>query len=234
MNFSVDTGLIVASGTLTAALPVIGAVLAVVGIILMIVGLFIGSVQAKPPPDPIQDFIDDTGRSLLSDWDKEPDPTLNYEISQSTVTSGSTVSLTITGKNNTAEDVNLTNAQISLMTGSDEVCLFTDESMALVEETDPDKDKEGHIYVVPDERVDGNILTDTLGTGGDTYKALYLTVAGDKKDKENALHWLILKPGQDFKAVWTGIVNKAGNSYIELKEKSLGDKITVQFPLVRS
>lgn len=218
---------------LAAALPVIGAVLAVVGIILMIIGLFIGMVQEKPPPDPIQDFIDDTGRSLISGWDKEPDPMLQYNTSQSLVNAGSTVSLAITGKNNTSEDVNLTNAQISLMTGTDEVCLFTDESITLVEETDSEKETDGHVYLAPGERVDGNIIADTLGTGDNTYKALYLTVAGDKKDEENALHWLILKPGQDFKAVWTGVVNKVGTSYIELKEKSLADKITVQFPIAR-
>lgn len=150
-SFVLDAGFIVAPA-LAAALPVIGAVLAVVGIILMIVGLFIGMVQGKPPPDPIQDFIDDTGRSLISGWDKEPDPMLQYNISQNQVNPGSTVSLTITGKNNTAEDVNLTHTQISLMTGTDEVCLFTDESIALVEETDSEKETDGHVYIAPGER----------------------------------------------------------------------------------
>ena len=50
------------------------------------------------------------------------------------------------------------------------------------------------------------MITDMLGTGDNTCEALHLTVAGDNKDNENALHWLVLKPGQDFKAVSTGII----------------------------
>ncbi|KAF2962631.1 hypothetical protein GQX73_g10942 [Xylaria multiplex] len=153
-------GLFAVTGTMSAALPILGAVLAVIGIVLMIVQFFISIfVGRQEPPDPIQDFINDVGHDLISTFDKAPEPQLSYSLSKLQVQGGVVTSLQIEGVNNSSTEVTLSHATITLYSGDDAVCLFAngDDTIELVAETDQNHDKPGHTYVTPSDLSAGQL-----------------------------------------------------------------------------
>jgi hypothetical protein len=124
-DLAAEAGIFAVTETMSVALPILGAVLAVIGIVLMLVQLFINFFVARqPPPDPIQDFIDDVGHALIKTFDTAPEPQLTYSISSTSVSASEVTTLTIEGLNETQNDVTLSRTTITLYSGDDDVCLF--------------------------------------------------------------------------------------------------------------
>ncbi|KAI1817992.1 hypothetical protein GGS20DRAFT_574537 [Poronia punctata] len=210
VELGATVGAWVVTGTLGVALPIIGAVLAVIGVVLMIVGFFVNLYKSSPPPDPVEHYINDVGKPLISNFDEGPDPQLNYTISPTSVTPGQLTSVEITGKNESGKEVSLTNTRITLLSGTDDTCLFAaDDKIKLVEDTDPDKDTENHTYVAPDELADANMSSSKLGTTS-VYYQYDVRLAGPKDEKENALDPLVVKANEKVRSVWKAKINKKG------------------------
>jgi hypothetical protein len=230
----------VVTGTLSMALPIIGAVLAVIGVVLMILGFFVNLYKTDPPPDPVEEYIDDIGKPLIGQFNDAPEPQLTYTISHENVTPGQLTSIEIVAENKTSEDVSLTNTRISLLSGNDDTCLFAaDDKIALVEDTDPNKDTENHTYVTPSKVTDANLPRPSkLGTTS-VYYQYDLRLAGPEKDGENALQALVLKPAEKIRSVWKARINRKGedddhtSSRVDIVELFKNDKSHVQFTLVR-
>ncbi|KAI1298340.1 hypothetical protein F5Y03DRAFT_409408, partial [Xylaria venustula] len=233
-------GEFVATAAFSVVLPIIGAVLAVVGIILMFVGLFVNLYKSDPPEDPVETYINDTGKPLLALFNDAPDPQLDYTISHTYVTPGEVTSIEITGQNNSGKEVSLTNTRISLLSGGDDTCLFAaDDKIILVSDSDQGKDTENHTYVAPDETTDANLQPPSkLGTTS-TYYQYDLRLAGPKKAGEDALQALVLKPAEKIRSVWKARINKKGpdsdntSSKVSVVEFFQNDKSHVEFTLVR-
>ncbi|KAI3320291.1 hypothetical protein HD806DRAFT_547485 [Xylariaceae sp. AK1471] len=236
-------GLFVVTGAMSVALPILGAVLAVIGIVLMIVQLFISFfVATQEPPDPIKDFLDDTGHTLVASFDKAPEPELLYNISTSQVTGGSVVTLAIEGTNTSSKTVMVSHATIMLYSGDDDVCLFgAGAGIALVKETDQEHDKPDHTYVTPSSVSAGQLPTPAKLGNTSSYYEYDLQVAGPPKGDSASmgLKYLTLEPNEKFKSIWTAVVHRAGatleksTSWIEVVEVGLKDKCQMQFMLRR-
>ncbi|CAG8896706.1 unnamed protein product [Penicillium egyptiacum] len=242
VDFAAETGLLAVTGTMSVALPILGAVLAVIGIVLMLVQLFINLFVARqPPPDPIQDFIDDVGHSLIRTFDTAPDPQLTYSISSTNVSENSVTTLRIEGLNETQSDVTLSRINITLYSGDDDVCLFGngEDFIKLVPDDDSNHDTSGYTYVTPQKVTAGQLPTPAkLGTTSNYYQ-YNLQAAGPPKKNSTTLTSLILKHGEKVKSVWTAVVNKTGEdkekstSWIEVIEAGLKDKSQHQFKITR-
>ncbi|GKZ49349.1 hypothetical protein AbraIFM66951_001754 [Aspergillus brasiliensis] len=225
-------GLYTVTGVFATVLPVLGAVLAVLGVVMMLINLFINLFGGSPPPDPVQEFIDHVAKGLVGGFENAPPPKLKYTIPSVIYQSGKVTGITIKGENTTSDEISIPNARIIVTSGSDDVCLFSTNDFELVEDTDTNKDSEGHLYVTPDSKAEGTLSSSVLGEETE-YHEFDLVVGGNKKDTENSLHKLILQAKESFTAVWTGKINKSGRSVLEVIEKSDLDKCHVQYTLTR-
>ncbi|RAK93737.1 hypothetical protein BO79DRAFT_284299 [Aspergillus costaricaensis CBS 115574] len=225
-------GLYTVTGVFATALPILGAVLAVLGVVMMLINLFVNLFGGSPPPDPVQEFIDHVAKDLVGGFEKAPPPKLDYTIPSVTYESGKVTGITIKGENTTADEISIPNARIIVTSGSDDVCLFSTNEFELVEDTDTDKDSDGHLYVTPNRKAEGTLSSSVLGDETE-YHEYDLVVGGNKKDTENSLHKLILQAKESFTAVWTGKINKSGRSTVEIIEKSDLDKCHVQYTVLR-
>ncbi|PYH66584.1 uncharacterized protein BO88DRAFT_468977 [Aspergillus vadensis CBS 113365] len=225
-------GLYTVTGVFATALPILGAVLAVLGIVMMLINLFVNLFGGSPPPDPVQEFIDHVAKGLVGGFEKAPPPKLDYTIPSVTYESGKVTGITIKGENTTGDEISIPNARIIVTSGSDDVCLFSTNEFELVEDTDSDKDSDGHLYVTPNSKAEGTLSSSVLGDETE-YHEYDLVVGGNKKDTENSLHKLILRAKESFTAVWTGKINKSGRSLVEIIEKSDLDKCHVQYTVLR-
>lgn len=225
-------GLYTVTGVFATALPILGAVLAVLGIVMMLINLFVNLFGGSPPPDPVQEFIDHVAKGLVGGFEKAPPPKLDYTIPSVTYESGKVTGITIKGENTTGDEISIPNARIIVTSGSDDVCLFSTNEFELVEDTDSDKDSDGHLYVTPNSKAEGTLSSSVLGDETE-YHEYDLVVGGNKKDTENSLHKLILQAKESFTAVWTGKINKSGRSLVEIIEKSDLDKCHVQYTVLR-
>ncbi|KAJ8133039.1 hypothetical protein O1611_g587 [Lasiodiplodia mahajangana] len=235
-------GLFAITGSMSAALSILGAVLAIIGIVLMIVQLFISFFVAKQdPPDPIGDFLKSTGHKLVASFDKAPSTELSYTISTSNLTGGSVAIVTIEGTNTSSKTVVVSHATITLYSGDDDVCLFgAGAGIALVQEHDQSHDKPDHIYITPSSVSAGQLPKPAKLGNTSSYYEYDLQVAGPPKGSTSTgLNNLSLKPSEAFKSVWTAVINKAGStlekstSWIEVVEVGLKDKCQTQFMLQR-
>ena len=230
-NLGAELGL-----TLSAALPVIGVVLVVVEVILAIVSLLIHLFSHEDPPeDPVQTYIDNTGKPVIAQFGDAPDPQLVYSVSPTEPSSGDVVSITVEAQNNTGNEVTLASLTITVLSGGTEPCLFSDKTkIELVGDDDPSKADAGHIYVMPNQYVNGNLpLRTALEDISPTYHQYDLQVGGLKKEKESALHPLILGAFERFRAVFTATVNSKGHSKIDVVEKKGNDRSHAQLMLTR-
>lgn len=213
IDLGVEAGLVAVTGVMSVALPILGAVLAVIGVVLMIVQLSINLlIGRQEPPDPIKDFIDDVGHSLIKTFDDSPTPQLTYTISKTDVSAGHVTTIIIEGVNKSTDDVTLSHTTITLYSGDDNVCLFqnTTDTIQLVPENDNNHDKDGHTYVAPSARSGGQLpMPDRLGNRPYYYK-YNLQAAGPPKDFSTGLKNLILKQGEKFQSVWTAMINQRG------------------------
>ncbi|OJI87346.1 hypothetical protein ASPTUDRAFT_116731 [Aspergillus tubingensis CBS 134.48] len=225
-------GLYTVTGVFATALPILGAVLAVLGVVMMLINLFANLFGGSPPPDPVQVFIDHVAKGLVGGFENAPPPKLDYTIPSVTYESGKVTGITIKGENTTADEISIPNARIIVTSGSDDVCLFSTNEFELVEDTDTDKDSDGHLYVTPNRKAEGTLSSSVLGDETE-YHEYDLVVGGNKKDTENSLHKLILQAKESFTAVWTGKINKSGRSTVEIIEKSDLDKCHVQYTVLR-
>ena len=221
---------------LSAALPVVGVVLVVVGVILAIVSLLIHLfVHEDPPPDPVETYIDNTGKPVIDQFGDAPDPQLAYSVSPLKPSSGDVVSITIEGQNKTGTEVSLASLTITVLSGGAGSCLFSDKTkIELVGDDDPSKTNAGHMFVTPNEKVGANLpMRTALEEISSTYYQYDLQVGGPKKEKESALQPLILGALQRFSAVVTATVNSKGESKIDVVEKKGNDRSQAQFMLTR-
>ncbi|RAL04454.1 uncharacterized protein BO80DRAFT_485021 [Aspergillus ibericus CBS 121593] len=226
-------GLYTVTGVFATALPILGAVLAVLGIIMMLINVFVNLFGGSPPRDPVQEFVDNIAKGLIGGFDTAPPPKLEYTISNIVFDSGKVEGVSIKGENTTKEEISIPNARITVNSGDDEVCLFSTDEFNLVEDTDPAKDSDGHVYVTPGSKAEGTLSRSVLGSETE-YHETDLVVGGNKKDTENSLHKLVLQSKEAFTAVWTGKINQSGWSIVEVIEKSDLDKSHVQFTVLRN
>lgn len=159
IDLGAELGFWAVGATLSAALPVIGVVLVVVGVILAIVSLLIHLFSHEDPPeDPVQTYIDNTGKPVIAQFGDAPDPQLVYSVSPTEPSSGDVVSITVEAQKNTGIEVTLASLTITVLSGGAESCLFSDKTkIELVEDDDPSKADAGHIYVTPNQYVNGNL-----------------------------------------------------------------------------
>ncbi|PYH30565.1 uncharacterized protein BO87DRAFT_342321 [Aspergillus neoniger CBS 115656] len=225
-------GLYTVTGVFATALPILGAVLAVLGVVMMLINLFANLFGGSPPPDPVQVFIDHVAKGLVGGFEHAPPPKLDYTIPSVTYESGKVTGITIKGENTTAAEISIPNARIIVTSGNDDVCLFSTKEFELMEDTDTDKDSDGHLYVTPNSKAEGTLSSSVLGDETE-YHEYDLVVGGNTKDTENSLHKLILQAKESFTAVWTGKINKSGRSLVEIIEKSDLDRCHVQYTVLR-
>ncbi|KZF22467.1 hypothetical protein L228DRAFT_268931 [Xylona heveae TC161] len=238
----VELGFWVTTEVLSAALSVVGAVLAVVGVVLMFISLLMNLFMGDPPEDPIEKYIENTGKPLIDSFDSAPDPKLTYTLSPQQILSKHLTSIRVTATNNSADQVSFPFLTITLLGGGDLACLFKhdiDAVIELVSDTDGSKDHEGHTYVTPASTVGATLPTPSkIGTKS-IYYQYDLRVAGPKNEGENSLSALVLDPGQSFSSVWTGYINDRGNdndsswSYIDIVESTTLDKTNKQISILR-
>ncbi|KAI0480015.1 hypothetical protein F4859DRAFT_530101 [Xylaria cf. heliscus] len=231
-----ELGFWAVGATLSAALPVVGVVLVVVGVILAIVSLLIHLFSHEDPPeDPVQTYIDNTGKPLIAGLDDAPDTQLAYSVSPSEPSSGDVVSISIEAQNNTGEEVALASVTITVLSGGTESCLFSDKTkLELVDDDDPNNTDAGHIFVTPNQYVDGYLpLRTALEETSSTYYQYDLQVGGPKKENVCVLQPLILGAFERFSAVFTATVNSKGYSKIDVVEKKGTDRSHARFMLTR-
>lgn len=223
-DLGIDAGFWAVSATMAAALPVIGAVLAILGIILALVSLLV-SLFGGGESDPIKDYIDGTGSRVIDSFDNAPDPRLNYSVSPARLPSGNVSSVTITGTNTGSDEVSLAGVTISILSGDDESCLFSDtEKIVLVEDPTTEKDR---VYVSPKDDAAGDLPFRTvLDADGRNYYSYALGVGGRKKENESLLEQLVLKPKSLFSATWSATANIKGRgktAKVDVVEKTRSD-----------
>lgn len=223
-DLGIEAGLWAVSATMAAALPVIGAVLAVLGIILALVSLLV-SLFGGGEKDPIEDYIDGTGGQVIDSFDNAPAPRLDYSVSPADLPSGNVSSVTITGTNQGSEDVSLAGVTISILSGDDKSCLFSDtEKIVLVEDQTTAKDR---VYVAPKGEAAGDLPFRTaLDADGKYYYRYALGVGGPKKENESLLQQLVIKPAARFSATWSATANMTGRGQtakVDVVEKTRSD-----------
>ncbi|PWY76258.1 hypothetical protein BO70DRAFT_430745 [Aspergillus heteromorphus CBS 117.55] len=218
-------------------IPVLGQVLTVIGVLLAIVSFFIHLFWPPdpPPPDPIATFIGKTGQPLIASFDDAQDLQLSYDINTDNVSPGSTASITVSARNDTSKDISMSNITVRILTGDSSNCLFSDANeLFLVQDTESDKDKPGHVYITPASNGDGTLPhSDRIGTDH-YYHQQNLKIAGAKETYDNALGKFVLKSGQSIKAVWTATVyGEKGSSLIDAVENWGDNKSHKEFRVHR-
>ncbi|KAI9043209.1 uncharacterized protein KD926_004393 [Aspergillus affinis] len=240
-----DIGLWAVTETMSVALPILGAVLAVVGIVLVIVQVLINFFMGtKPPPDPIADFIEEEAYGRLIDtFDTASSPQLSYTISDLKVTAGQVKTITIKGENKSSDDVTVSNAVITLYSGDDSACLFSNgadetENIQLVDDSDSNHDSDGYTYVTPADTTAAQFPTPGRLGNTSAYYGYDLQMAGPPATSTK-LKELVVKACEYFESIWTAKINKKGDSDdssvsgIEIVENGLKDRCQVQFALQR-
>lgn len=223
-DLGIEAGFWAVSATMAAALPVIGAVLAILGIILAIVSLLV-SLFGGGESDPIEDYIDGTGGRVIGSFDNAPDPRLDYSVSPTRLSPGSVSSVTITGTNTSSDEVSLAGVTISILSGDDKSCLFSDtEKIVLVEDPTTEKDR---VYVAPKGDAAGDLPFRTAFDADEKYYYRYdLGVGGRKKENESLLQQLVVKPKSLFSATWSATANINGRgetAKVDVVEKTRSD-----------
>ncbi|KAI9926798.1 hypothetical protein MW887_003894 [Aspergillus wentii] len=225
-------GLFAVTGTLAVALPIIGAVLAVLGIIVMILGFFLNTQAQHTPPDPVKVYIKNEVKSLVKNWVDAPKNRLTYDVQPQSIGSGKQSALNINVTNKTSSEVTLHNSSVTITSGTDEVCLFKEQTIELVKSTDPKKDAPGHVYLNA-ATVGGSLSKTDLGTTSEYHKYT-LDIFGPEKKEEKSFENLVLKPNQTFTAKWSGTVNKAGYCLVDIVERWVKDNAHSQVPITRT
>lgn len=234
---SLGASLGIITGAFAAALPIIGAILAVIGIVLMFLGMFLNLYASTPPPDPVGDFVRDYAKPLIQQWDNAPLPKLSYTFTPSSlrVGAGTATAITIEGKNDTSQEVNVTEASVTITSGDDEGCLYTNETFELLKDTDPIKDQPGKTYVSPGAKIEGLLSESKIGSTNDFFQ-FDLRVRGTTSE-ENPLRQIVLKPGESFRSLWKGIVNAVGRnsseSSVDIVETFAGDRSNILYYITR-
>ncbi|KAH9872936.1 hypothetical protein J1614_005331 [Plenodomus biglobosus] len=237
LSVGIQIGLWTVGATLSAAIPVIGVVLAVIGVVIMLIGLLFGVFnKPDPPPDPVETYIEGTGRSLISGFSDAPDSQLSYSVSPTSGSPGKVTSFIIDGVNNSSSDVTITSITISMLSGDSDACLFSDveDKIVLVSDNDPDKTSNRHVYVTPSSNVGGSLPFRTrLESDIRTYYQYDLQVGGTKKESEGLLQALVLKPAERFKAVWTSTVRSGKTCQLDVVERVKTDMFHAELLITR-
>jgi len=212
-DLAVQGGLVAVDASLVVILPIVGAVLAVIGVIVMVVLMFLDtSAKKDPPPSPVETFLQDVAHPTILTWNAPPAISLHYDIPTS-VTAGATQTIKFTVSNPSSTDVTLTQTQFTLEGGDDAACLFTNTSMTLA-----NSDTNGNVHTDPSTLVVGTL---TPNSRGQTVVSYDFAVAGTT-DPTNLTGQLKVKSQNSFTITWTGIINKAGSTTLQIIE-TLGD-----------
>ncbi|RAL06089.1 uncharacterized protein BO80DRAFT_469966, partial [Aspergillus ibericus CBS 121593] len=225
-DVGISTGLWTVSATLAAAIPVAGWVLIILGVLLTVISFLVHLFGGGAPPDPVEKYIDHTGKPLIDGFTEAPDPRLDYSVSPSRLTPGRTTQLTVIGTNNTSQDVSLAGVSVSLYSGDDDSCVFSDtENFVLVDEDDPDSSQPDHVYISPSSVAIGSLpFRTTLQADSRVYYQYDLQVGGPRQEKQRMLQQLVLKPAARFSAVWTATVSTQGSDVkVDVVEKTSDD-----------
>lgn len=234
-NLAIEAGLI-ASATLTAAIPVVGAVLAIVGIVLMIVSLFYDPYKKGEVPDIVKNFMNDVARKLITLWTSPPKPKFQYAVNPTEVKADQRSKVSVKATNKEATKLSLRYTQISIWTGHEDDCFFAEEEFYRKDDTEQ-HDSGGKIMVDTPEAVkltlDPVVIKKNVNKPQDMSAVVSLSCTGTKGDG-NPLGYLRLETGKSFETEWTGMINKAGKSFVEVVERFIdGDIARVSMPVLR-
>jgi hypothetical protein len=206
----VEAGVIAATSSILIALPIVGAVLALIGVVIMVVLMFVNtSKKTTPSKTPVENFLDDTARPLLSTWIDPPLISLTYTIPPSVKAGASSQDVVFKVSNNSQAVVNLSNTTITVEGGNDPACLFTNTDMKIA--ITPPADNTA--WVVPNTSVQGALVSNP-SIGVDSYD---FVITGTPT-KDNTAGLLIIPPGLSFTANMQGIINKAGQTTVQIVE----------------
>ena len=225
-DVGISTGLWAVSATLAAAIPVAGWVLIILGVLLTVISFLVHLFGGGAPPDPVEKYIENTGKPLLAGFTEAADPLLQYSLTPSRLTPGRTTQLTVIGTNSTDKEISLAGVSVALYSGDDDSCVFSDtKDFVLIDEDDPSSSQPDHVYISPQSVAAGSLpFRTTLQADSRTYYQYDLQVGGSRQEKRSMLQQLVLKPAARFSAVWTGTVSTQGSDVkVDVVEKTSGD-----------
>lgn len=245
VEIGISTGALAVGTAFASAIPIIGAVLAVIGFVLTIVSFFVNLFsKPDPPPDPVQDFVDDIATPFLNDLDAAPDPKLQYSASPVSVKGGTTTGITVSLKNTSTQDVVLNRVSISLYSGTDEICLYHEDAFSLVDQGTKRRVKTlggdaftasgGQVRADPTAKIQPRLDQTVFSTQTN----FDLNLFGNPANEETPLGELLLKPSETFTVVWTGGINPKGkdisDSTIEVFEVTSTDNSRQSLTVTRT
>jgi hypothetical protein len=223
-----------------ACIPVIGAIVVVVGLLITVAILFwVGDRKPKEPEATfVENFVEKAKTDLLSKWDDPPPALVKYEISKSTDKAGQLCTITVKGTNETEHDLELVPQEevgtpsaedannkwsrltLSVAAGSDTPCWFSTSTFTYEANQTPSPEKitEGKTYLETSSALVGKLLTPN---GKRDNLTTYDFAATAPKPADKGPH-AVFKKGESFVISMVGIVNKKGDSVLQLVESRPG------------
>lgn len=223
-----------------ACIPVIGAIVAVVGLFVTIAILFwVGDRKPKEPEAAFMEkFVESAKNGFLAGWDDPPPALVKYEISRSTDKAGQLCTISVKGTNETGRDLKLvpqaettqessgdasdkwSRLTLSVAAGSDSPCWFSTSTFTYEanQAPSPEKSTEGKAYLETSSAVVGKLLT----PNGKRDNLTTYDFAATAPATASAGAYAVFKPGESFVISMVGIVNKTGESVLQLIESRPG------------
>ncbi|ETS81279.1 hypothetical protein PFICI_06281 [Pestalotiopsis fici W106-1] len=165
-----------ADSLMVVSLPIVGAVLAFIGIVVMIfMSIFVLEKDPpKPPLTPLEEFIEKVGQPLISTWDDQRGPLLEYSIPSNVGVGGRPVPFVIQALNKTTSIMELHSISITFLNGDDdsdiaEASLFQESAFKMVAANDVQRDNPGNVYVTLNSDVAGFLQPSPRGKGGTSW-----------------------------------------------------------------
>ncbi|KAK4058986.1 hypothetical protein Trihar35433_11286 [Trichoderma harzianum] len=224
-----------------ACIPVVGAIAAVVGLFVTLVIMFwVGDRKAKKPQASSREkFVESVKNGLLAGWDDPPPALVKYDISRSTDKAGQLCTISVRGTNETGHDLVLVPQEettreasadandkwsrltLSVAAGSDSPCWFSTPTFTYEANRVPSQEKttEGKAYLETSSAVVGKLLTPN---GKRDNLTTYDFAAATAPAKPSTGSHAVFKPGEFFVISMVGIVNKTGESVLQLIESRPG------------
>ncbi|TFK68582.1 hypothetical protein BDN72DRAFT_878935 [Pluteus cervinus] len=220
----INAGIVAADCAMMVALPVLGAILAVIGIVVTLLFAFLGVVKPQEPPKtPVETFIDNTARPLITSLTAPPPLSLTYTVPAS-LPAGSTAGFSIIAKNNTAAAVTLTRSTLTLEVGNDDDALFSGPTTSWTVDSAFNTTKPlstvGTVGASPPTISAAQITENDVDTGLNSYD---VAVVGPATNGTSGP--LVLEVGASVSISWLGTISKAGSTTMQIVETLIsGDK----------
>ncbi|KAL6822001.1 hypothetical protein J3E69DRAFT_368161 [Trichoderma sp. SZMC 28015] len=223
-----------------ACFPVVGAIAAVVGLLVtLVIWFWVGDRKPKEPEASSgEKFVENFKNGLLAGWDDPPPALVKYDISRSTDKAGQLCTISVRGTNETGHDLVLVPQEettreasadasdkwsrltLSVAAGSDSPCWFSTSTFTYEanQAPNPEKSTEGKAYLETSSAVVGKLLT----PNGKRDNLTTYDFAATAPAKPSTGNYAVFKPGESFVISMVGIVNKTGESVLQLIESRPG------------